>query len=293
MNLRKTKLALLIGATTSILAFSPFSSAQTGTGDSRSISESTGTMRAPEGRNNTYPIDHGADVAKEPSLVEPDEDVVNRDAFVDQNRLVEGENDPDGTVDLSQKHAVTAAEPEDTEQNAAASEVQAKDESALNKTRTAFDSGWIEGELETSLQQNDQLRNTEIDVRVEEGEATLTGTVTSDEQKKLAEEIAQDVKGVESVTNKLKVKSADDRTASESSTSLRQRLADLSTTAVIKTQLLAADGLKGMEIDVDTRNDKVTLSGSVATEEQRSRAESIAKERDGIDEVVNELQVES
>lgn len=297
MNIKKTKLALLLGATTSLLTLAPFSNAQTGTGDSRSVSESTGTMRDADGRNNTYPLEHGVNVAEEPNEVEADDDITNRDSLVDQNRRVEEENDPDESVDLSQKHAVKAAAPDDAasqQQDAAASEVEKRNESALNNTRTAFDNGWIEGALETSLQNSDQLKDAEIKVRVEQGEATLSGTVESNEQRKLAEDIARDVEGVESVQNKLKVKSADDRTAAaERSISLRQRLADLSTTAVIKRQLLTSDGLKGMQIDVDTRNDKVTLSGSVTTEDQRARAEAIAKEREGIAEVVNNLQVES
>lgn len=66
---------------------------------------------------------------------------------------------------------------------------------------------------------------------------------------------------------------------------------DASITAKVKTALIAAPDLKGLAIDVDTVQNVVTLNGTVASDDARSRAERIAKEVEGVREVKNLLLV--
>lgn len=49
--------------------------------------------------------------------------------------------------------------------------------------------------------------------------------------------------------------------------------------------------VKGHRIDVDTRNGVVTLTGNVASDARRDLAERIARETDGVEQVVNRLTV--
>ena len=56
-----------------------------------------------------------------------------------------------------------------------------------------------------SLSWNDEVDATEITVRVETGEVTLEGTVETRHMKRLAEDIAEDVTGVQDVHNRLRV----------------------------------------------------------------------------------------
>ncbi|MYL22634.1 BON domain-containing protein [Vreelandella massiliensis] len=59
----------------------------------------------------------------------------------------------------------------------------------------------------------------------------------------------------------------------------------------IKAQLLEAPELAGAAIDVDMRNDRVILEGFVETEEQRERAEAIAREQGSGSEIENKITV--
>ena len=55
--------------------------------------------------------------------------------------------------------------------------------------------------------------------------------------------------------------------------------------------LLATNDLRESTINVDVVNDVVTLKGSVATAAQKTKAEQVAKDIDGVKSVKNELKV--
>lgn len=55
--------------------------------------------------------------------------------------------------------------------------------------------------------------------------------------------------------------------------------------------LAAEDDLRDSTINVDVENDVVTLSGTVATAEQKARAEQVAKAVEGVKSVRNQLKV--
>ena len=63
----------------------------------------------------------------------------------------------------------------------------------------------------------------------------------------------------------------------------------------IKTRfdLAAADDLRDSTIDVDVDNDVVTLSGTVASAAQKTRAEQVAKAVEGVKSVRNQLKVQA
>jgi hypothetical protein len=64
-------------------------------------------------------------------------------------------------------------------------------------------------------------------------------------------------------------------------------------TTKIKAKMALDDTIEAARIDVDTANGVVTLSGTVATEAQRTRAVQLAKETDGVREVVDRLRIGS
>ncbi|CAM3888192.1 BON domain-containing protein [Vreelandella rituensis] len=59
----------------------------------------------------------------------------------------------------------------------------------------------------------------------------------------------------------------------------------------IKALLLEEPDLAGSAIDVDMRNDRVILEGFVETEDQRERAEAIARDHGSGSEVENRITV--
>jgi osmotically-inducible protein OsmY len=62
---------------------------------------------------------------------------------------------------------------------------------------------------------------------------------------------------------------------------------------MVKSKLFAAPHIKGTKIDVDTRGDVVTLSGTVGSNEQKQLAEQIAKNTGDVKQVKNQLVVGS
>jgi len=163
-------------------------------------------------------------------------------------------------------------------------------------SKEAFKDGWIESKLETALILNKHLNPFKIDIRVDNNVATLQGEVNSDIDSELAENIALGVEGIDSVNNKIKVVQKPTMTANKPDPKRRsfaQYVADASTTAAIKTELLASKNIKGLAIDVDTHNDTVTLSGEVKSQEEKALVQAITAKHDDVKSVVNNLQVKS
>lgn len=67
--------------------------------------------------------------------------------------------------------------------------------------------------------------------------------------------------------------------------------ANARTTAAIKTKYLAEPGVHGLNINVDTANGVVTLSGTVSSVEEISHAMRIAFDTEGVTKVISTLQV--
>lgn len=68
-------------------------------------------------------------------------------------------------------------------------------------------------------------------------------------------------------------------------------LSDSALTAKVKTALLRERGLKSMDVNVETYNGRVLLSGWVANEEQRKMALNVARHVDGVVEVRDGINV--
>jgi hyperosmotically inducible protein len=67
--------------------------------------------------------------------------------------------------------------------------------------------------------------------------------------------------------------------------------ANARTTLAIKTKLLAEPGVSALNINVDTTDGLVTLSGTVSAYEEVAKAVRIALETEGVHKVVSTLQV--
>ena len=97
-----------------------------------------------------------------------------------------------------------------------------------------------------------------------------------------AVKVAKGVEGVTSVSDKLHV-----RDAKESS--VKGYAGDTATTSEIKAKLLADDIVPSRHVKVETTDGVVQLSGTVDSQAQSDRAESIAKAVDGVKSVKNDL----
>ncbi|GAB3271898.1 BON domain-containing protein [Parahaliea aestuarii] len=171
----------------------------------------------------------------------------------------------------------------------AAQDVKA-DEQMSEEVREA----WMEGKLETALLFNRHLNNFAIDPEVNGTEVVLQGTVASDVDRDLAEQIALSIDGIESVDNELEVqKDYIEKKAENTADTFATRVEDATLTAEVKLKLLANSNTEGLEVNVDTRNAVVTLNGTVDSDAGKDLAGKIAANVDGVRKVENELRVKS
>ncbi len=157
---------------------------------------------------------------------------------------------------------------------------------------------WLDGKLESAFLFNDQLNSFDIDTEVKNGTAYLSGAVESGIDVDLAGEVAKSVDGINQVENNLTVDSqaSDNAKKSESwqqKSQWRQSLDNATLTASIKTKLLLNEHTDGLDINVDSMNGVVTLSGTVGTEAEAELAEKIAANAEGSSKVNNRLQIKS
>ena len=86
-------------------------------------------------------------------------------------------------------------------------------------------------------------------------------------------------------TMQAKVDQAEDKVAMEAG--------DAAITAKVKAAILSEPGLKSLQINVDTKNATVTLSGNVDSDMLRDRAKQIAMSTEGVRDVVDNLSVKA
>jgi osmotically-inducible protein OsmY len=82
-------------------------------------------------------------------------------------------------------------------------------------------------------------------------------------------------------------------TASDAGSKVAVAADDTAITAKVKAALIAEPGLKSTDINVDTKEATVTLSGTVASTELRDKAKQIASSTSGVKNVVDNLVVKS
>jgi osmotically-inducible protein OsmY len=141
----------------------------------------------------------------------------------------------------------------------------------------------------------------QVDVKVEEGTVTLTGTVPDQASRQQAERLATQM-GARQVDNQIQIigqpgQEPDDRGVQRGQNGdrgdgVRGEVSDSWITTKIKAQYVGKDVLEGADISVDTENAVVTLTGTVPSEAAKKHAEQIALTTKGVVRVDNQLRVE-
>jgi len=127
---------------------------------------------------------------------------------------------------------------------------------------------------------------------VENGTARISGSVESEVERDLAEQIALGIEGVKEVDNQLKV---DPQVAPRrgDKPGLAQRIDDVTLAATVKSKLLWNSNTEGLDIQVRAENGVVTLRGQAQTPAAKELAERLAANTDGVREVHNLLSISS
>lgn len=151
-----------------------------------------------------------------------------------------------------------------------------------------------EGRIWTSFALNPHLTPFEFTIDVEDDTAIIGGKVDDGIDRELAETLALQVSGVNQVVNRIEVvEDAGSTPPQLSERSLAQLNQDATITASVKSKLLWNVETEGLAIDVDTNQNKVTLTGSVDDERSRVIAANIASGTLGVVSVDNRLRVDS
>jgi hyperosmotically inducible protein len=139
------------------------------------------------------------------------------------------------------------------------------------------------GRVKAALIADPVTKAHQIDVETFKGTVQLNGFVDTAASKDRASEVAKTTKGVTSVHNNLTVKTTG-RTG-------EQVVDDGAITAKVKAALAGDPRTKAHQVNVETREGKVQLSGFVDSSEAKSTAEELARAVDNVKSVDNELDV--
>jgi len=136
----------------------------------------------------------------------------------------------------------------------------------------------IEASAKSSYNFKTYLKDDHIKVDAKDGVVTLSGTVSRDYHKFLAQDTVAGLAGVKSVDNQLVV--AGDQPAEHS---------DGWVTMKVKTVLAFHKNVSAMDTEVTTENGVVTLTGKADNQAQKQLTTEYAKDVEGVTEVRNNL----
>jgi osmotically-inducible protein OsmY len=210
-------------------------------------------------------------------------------------------------------------------------EAKEKTKAAAQKTAEVVTDAELTTAVKTKLLADTTVGGLKIDVDTKNGVVTLTGPVHSVAEKNQAVHLARDTKGVKKVVSKLtvetagttghkdvgdKTKEAAEKTGKatkegaekagkatekgaekagkatkDAAVKTKDVVADATVTSEVKTKLLADPKVGGLKIDVDTKDNVVTLTGTVNSVEEKNEALRLARTSAGVKRVVDKLTV--
>ena len=141
----------------------------------------------------------------------------------------------------------------------------------------------IDSRIESSAKQSyvfkTHLKGDDIKIQSSDGVVTLTGSVSEDSHKTLAQETVADLPGVKTVNNLLEVQGEHPTATS-----------DAWLTSKVKTTLLFHRNVSTMT-EVTTKEGIVTLHGDVASQAEKDLTTEYVKDVEGVKDVNNEMTV--
>jgi hyperosmotically inducible protein len=146
-----------------------------------------------------------------------------------------------------------------------------------------IDDSVLTGKVKAALVASPETKARQIDVETFRGTVQLNGYVDSQDSKDAASRVAKSVTGVQKVENNLSIQ--------ESTRTAGEVVDDSMLTAKVKAALIADPTVKAHEVNVETREGVVQLSGFVDNAEAKRTAADVAGRIAGVKDVRNELQV--
>lgn len=138
----------------------------------------------------------------------------------------------------------------------------------------------IESSAEKSYVFKEYLDDDDIEIEVKDGVVTLTGTVTEEHSKTLAQETVASLPGVKSVDNRLELKGKSSTPNSDEWVNMNVRAA-----------LLFYRNLSDSKTEVHVNEGVVTLHGEASSKAQKDLTTEYVKDVEGVKSVKNEMTV--
>lgn len=157
---------------------------------------------------------------------------------------------------------------------------------SMKKVDGFMDDSTITAKVKSALLDDKAIQSSDISVKTNSGAVTLRGFVGSEAQRAQAMDVAKQVEGVKSVSNKLQVQQG-------KGSSVGGYVDDTAITSEVKAKLLADSIVPSRTIKVQTSEGTVLLSGTVKTEKQRAQAARVAAEVSGVKSVKNDIEIKS
>jgi osmotically-inducible protein OsmY len=152
----------------------------------------------------------------------------------------------------------------------------------------------LKDRIEFGLETSSIVKKYDIKVKVVSGEVILSGDVATAAQKAEAVRLAK-VAGATKMQDAIVVDPSEDTTVADRVKGGLNKAGDKITDTWITTKVnwffLGEDSLKGSHINVDTKDNVVTLKGTVTSTAGRARAVALATDTEGVKRVIDELTI--
>jgi hyperosmotically inducible protein len=178
---------------------------------------------------------------------------------------------------------------------------------AAARAKDQFADSWLTTKIQAQYFADDDIKARHINVSTRDGIVTLTGFVDSEAERQQAVQTARNTDGVKQVNDQLGQRGTPGETSpvATSGTIVEPGtpgppsaalppapvVDDAQLTAQVQSRIFADDRLKGRQINVESHNAIITVSGEVASETERSQALVLARTTDGVSRVEDHLTV--
>jgi len=150
----------------------------------------------------------------------------------------------------------------------------------------------ITSKVKSQFVADEIVKAAQIEVTTNNGVVTLTGNVDNEAAKTRALELAKATAGVVKVVDMISAREASGGgDAPDPSRTVGEVVTDAGITMSVKGKLLDDPQVKGLKIDVDTREGVVFLTGSVGSDVEKDKAVQLAKNVKGVVEVKANLTI--
>jgi len=147
---------------------------------------------------------------------------------------------------------------------------------------------WLKAKVKTSLWFHRSVSSgTAVDVN--EGVVTLRGTASSQAQKDLTTEYAEDIEGVTGVNNEMTIAQA----GSADAETIGEVIDDASITAQVELALAWNGSTSALRTETETRDGVVTLTGEAANQAEKDLVSKLTRDITGVKSVNNNMTVKA